>query len=412
MIPRRPHVRFILSAALVIGVAAGAFVGTIVRESGDASSSRATDAAQQAHRISLASPDAAAYTTDPILTLGTAHRRMIESGGTLVSGVLESGSESASSLMIVNAEVLWSTGDAQPTNREGGVELVLGERVTLASEILPDGWTLGDSVIAIVLSDGELIGVARRNSAGVLVDEGSGGVLYLGAAGVTMAAIGYDPMPDQGCNSSEISASRSPTQALVDYFEILDGASRQSRMTATADIAVRADQIVDSHSELSDPVTGDRVSYGLNHIRSQLESGVAEDDLVLIQEVPALLTVPVGAAGEEVVEFFDSSTGTLLSWFLLSVVSEESADGDILNEWLTRTVYIEPPLGPSDVHVVRRSLDTPGWSCRGVTEGEVLMTIPFDTLAGTERVWIDLNTQSFSEAEVGDFRMVAQGRGT
>lgn len=382
---------------VMLGAGIGAYVGSTLRTGPEPTV--------------IPSGDPEPFTTDPVLSLGAAHAEMLRSGGAAV--LADATTQNGVVTAIRTIDVIWDAAlpDGSFAVSAGQSRTVDSDRISEAERALIRSWAGAQQVIALIVGQGELVGLARVSQDGhTLIEEDvADGLLFLGAAGHRMALTAFNPAPHTSCTSTFTpDPKRSSLQAVVDYFTILDNSDRASLITDHHERLLRADELVLAGGRSVDEVTGINVSFSLNHIIRQLDADVDEAELNFVPEVPAIIEAPQDATGESIAAFFDASTGELLTWVLLAPVGQHDEGDDPVR--YTFQVYLEPPIAPAAVSVVIRP-GSGGSSYCDLDAGEsILMTIPYDDLAGTRRVWIDLNQGEYREATAEDFASLSNSR--
>ncbi len=259
----------------------------------------------------------------------------------------------------------------------------------LQSAVLPK------PVLMVVAATGEVLGIAPESTpAGELLAVNPTGVIYLGDVAQELSGGSDNPTRSPNhCASpgAALPAVASPRAALLRYLNALGTTSQAAQQARQQQLVSTAEALVQNAPNFRDPVTGDSVAVSPNGVLAQLQAGVAPTSVVLAPSIPVRVSLPT-TDSTDVLVFIDTVSDDVLGWIGLSELPRDT-NGAVTGS--TVDIEIAPPA--HDVRVVTRSSEG-NFDCKGSNDGQVLMTVPHEIVAGQcQRAELDVATRTFNK---------------
>lgn len=186
-----------------------------------------------------------------------------------------------------------------------------------------------------------------------------------------------------------------PVEGIAAYFDSLDGTTIADRMAvrkALSALGEAVEAVLEKaphdpvtgnpvYRDFLDPVTELPVRPDTRDIYRQLEAGVDEDDIVLHSTIPLRIIGVNADVPGDVLVFFDSQGKSL---------------GEVhQSEWQS-TDYVTAPSDGAGVLMYLRDTMDQRYSCSPSGSQKPLLTIPYDSFAGSDRAVIDVDSGTYS----------------
>lgn len=206
------------------------------------------------------------------------------------------------------------------------------------------------------------------------------GLTFLAAAATQLSREGTLSIPSASpCGQPErVVVGNTPSTALVNYLQGLNGRSLGTRSAERAKLRNQAEQIANSQGTTVDSVTGTQNHADENDILEQLVRGVSPSSVKVRRTVPLQIEFARNDPSMALV-FFEKATGRFLGW----IPQTESASSEPLE------VSLGAPDKGQTVVIFVRPVDTEFY-CSPDGDPPVL-TIGYDAIAGARRAHIQFD---------------------
>lgn len=335
---------------------------------------------------------------DPLLELRYLHEQLVQGRGGLVSGSLNSGELVEGSFALDAPGVLWSASGS-------GVEsLIRGNQLVAQIPKDTDLGFLGEqrgaaSTVAAVTGGGQLLAVGMVDSAGSFLPIHIPPMLSMGLTlgGEELFRFQYSPPPTDPCTSQEPPEYESPLHAIVTYLGRLGDQTELAMERVRQETDQQVQDIYASAPSLTDPVTGLAVQVSVTDIENQL--GRVDGEEVEVRpaipvEIRLLSEEAAKERASEVMVFIDQTSGEFLGAFSVVTQTTGPATSRVFG---TAILEIAPPEEGGNVAVVVREEAGRETFCGDIADGENVITIPYDDIAGKTRASISIADNTYTK---------------